>query len=83
LWAEKLIRSTFSFSRSIATFPVACAASTWKMIAFARHISPIAAIGWITPISLFTSMIDTTIVSGRNAALNFSRSRSPSGSGSR
>jgi hypothetical protein len=61
LCAEKLIRSTLSFSRSISTLPVACAASTWKMMPFARVISPISAIGWITPISLFTSMIDTTI----------------------
>ena len=50
---QKLIRSTFSLSRSISTLPVACAASTWKITPFSRQISPISAIGWITPISLF------------------------------
>ena len=34
----------------------------------ARHISPIAAMSWMTPISLLTNITDTTIVSGRSAA---------------
>jgi hypothetical protein len=36
------------------------------------------AMSWITPISLFTSITDTRIVSGRSAALNTSRSSRPS-----
>ena len=43
----------------------------------ARQISPIAAISWITPISLFTAITETRIVSGRSAALNASRSMQP------
>ena len=70
-------------AQSTGTLPVACAASTWKMMPLARQISPISAIGWITPISLFTCMIDTRIVSGRSVFWKTSRSRSPSGFGSR
>ena len=40
-------------------------------------------IGVIQPISLFTCMIEATIVSGRSAALKASRSMRPSGLGSR
>ena len=34
---------------------------------------------WMTPISLFTNITDTTMVSGRSAALNASRSTQPVG----
>ncbi len=83
LCAVMVSRSTLSFARSMSTLPAACTASQWKMMPLARQISPISAIGWITPISLFTIMTETTIVSGRIAALSFSRSTRPSGSGSR
>ena len=77
LCAENDIRSTFSFARSISTLPVACAASTWNTMPFSRQSSPIVSMSWITPISLFTCITDTRIVSGRSAALSTSRSRRP------
>jgi hypothetical protein len=43
LCAQKDIRSTFSFERSIGTLPVACAASTWNITPLSRQISPISA----------------------------------------
>jgi len=49
----------------------------------ARQISPISHTGWITPISLFTIMIETRIVSGRSAAFSFSMETNPLESTSR
>jgi len=46
--------------------------SEWKNVLFARHSAPISAIGWITPISLFTAITDTSAVSGRSAAFRSS-----------
>jgi hypothetical protein len=67
----------------MSTLPVACAASTWKMMPRSRHSAPRAGMSWITPISLFTNMTEARIVSGRIAALNFSKSSRPFGSTSR
>ena len=39
-----------------STLPVACAASTWKMMPRSRHSAPIAGMSWITPISLLTNI---------------------------
>jgi hypothetical protein len=83
LCAENDIRSTLSFDRSTGILPVACAESTWKTIPRERQISPIAGMSWITPISLFTYITETRIVSGRSAASNFSSVTSPFGSTSR
>ena len=63
--------------RSSGILPVACAASTWKMMPRARQISPIAAMSCTTPISLLTAITETTIVSGRSAFSNASRSSEP------
>ena len=70
--AEKLIKSTFKVDKSISTLPAAWAASTWKKIFLARVISPIAATSVIVPISLFTIINDTKMVSGRIAASTIS-----------
>ena len=83
LWLDIDIKSTGNSARLISTLPTLWVASTWKIVLFARQSSPIALISWITPISLFTCIIDTRIVSGRNAALNLSRSIKPSSSGSK
>ena len=64
-------------STSIGILPTACAASVWKNTLFARQISPISFSGWMTPISLFTAMTDTTAVSGRIEARSSSRSMRP------
>ena len=53
-----------------STLPVACAASTWKMMPRSRHIAPMAAMSWITPISLLTNITETRMVSGRSAAFS-------------
>ncbi|MNT37098.1 hypothetical protein D3C72_1732180 [compost metagenome] len=79
----KVIRSTLVFCRSMTTLPVACAASQWKMMPFERQNTPISSIGWITPISLFTSMTDTRMVSGRTAAASCSTVIRPLSCGSR
>src|SRR5438132_33474 len=50
---------------SIATLPVACAASTWKMMPRSRHIAPIAGMSWITPISLLTNITEARILFAR------------------
>ena len=63
------IRSTFSACRSMSHLPVACAESTWNRMPRLRHSSPIAGMSWMTPISLFTYITDTRIVSLRSAAL--------------
>jgi hypothetical protein len=83
LCAVKVIRSTLVFCRSIGTLPVACAASQWKMMPFLRHSSPISSIGWITPISLLTSMTDTRMVSGRIASSSWAMVIRPLSCGSR
>jgi len=44
-------------------------ASQWKMMLLPRQISAICSTGWITPISLFTIMIEARMVSGRNRRL--------------
>jgi hypothetical protein len=54
---------------SIATLPVACAASTWKMMPRSRQIAPIAGMSCMTPISLLTYMTAARMVSGRIAGL--------------
>ena len=59
---EMLIRSMFIASTSSGILPAACAASVWKKAFFSRQILPISASGWMTPISLFTAMIETTTV---------------------
>ena len=83
LCAVIVSRSTFSVARSIGSLPAACTASQWNTMFFARHSSPISAIGWITPISLLTIMIDTRMVSGRIAASSLFRSTRPFSSTSR
>jgi hypothetical protein len=45
--------------------------------ALERQNSPISGTGWITPISLFTSITETRMVSGRTAAAICSRSIRP------
>ena len=64
------MRSMFMASTSSAIFPKACAASVWKKAPFSRHSLPISANGWMTPISLFTAITDTSSVSSRMAARN-------------
>ncbi|MNW07976.1 hypothetical protein D3C71_2046790 [compost metagenome] len=83
MWAEKDIRSTFSFSRSISTLPVDWAASTWKRMPRARVSSPMAAMSLMVPISLFTCMIETRMVSSRSAASTIAGVMMPSSPGSR
>jgi hypothetical protein len=48
-----------------------------------RHSAPISSIGWITPISLFTSITETRMVSGRIAASSCSIVIRPLSCGSR
>lgn len=43
-----------------------------------RHSSPISFKGWMTPISLFTAMTDTSVVSGRMASSRTFKSTLPS-----
>ena len=62
---------------SISTRPAPCTASQWKMTPFSRQSSAISHTGWITPISLFTIMIETRMVSGRIAAFSLSRLTRP------
>ena len=45
--------------------------------AFAANRAAISSIGWSTPVSLFAVMIETSVVSGRMAALNCSGSIEP------
>ena len=67
----------------MSTRPVAWAASTWKITPFSRQMDPMAAMSWITPISLFTNMTEARMVSGRIAALKTSRFSNPSACTSR
>jgi hypothetical protein len=50
----------------------------WKKAPFARHSLPISASGWITPISLFTAMTETSTVLSVIAASSWARSTRPS-----
>jgi hypothetical protein len=43
----------------------------------ARQIAPSAAMSWITPISLLTSITEASTVSGRSAARKISMSSRP------
>ena len=79
LCPEMLIRSMFISSTSSGILPAACAASVWKKILRARQNAPISAIGWITPISLFTAITETSIVSSPTAASRSSRRIRPLG----
>ena len=67
----------FIASTSSGILPTACAASVWKKAFFSRQILPISASGWMTPISLFTAMTETTTVLSVTAARSASRSIRP------
>ena len=67
----------FMASTSMGTLPAICAASVWKNTRLRRHSAPMSASGWMTPISLFTPMTDTSAVSGRMAASRSPTSTSP------
>ena len=49
-------------STSIGILPTAWTASVWNRTPFSLQSLPIAAIGWIVPISLLAAMTETRIV---------------------
>ena len=63
-------RSTCMACTSTGTLPNDCVASVCSSTPRARHSAPMAAMSWITPISLLACISDTSTVSGRRARLD-------------
>lgn len=63
-------KSIFIKFTSIGIFPKPYAASVWKKILFYLQIYPISFNGWITPISLWTNIIEHIKVSSLIALFN-------------
>ncbi len=80
LWLLAESRSTPSFLGWILYFPYAWMASTWNKAPgfFARMASAASWIGWTAPISLFTYIMETKIVSGVMDSRSCSKEISPS-----
>ena len=64
---------------SSGILPTAWAQSVWKNTPLLRHRAPIAASGWITPISLLTPITETMAVRSVIAASNSAMSIRPLG----
>jgi len=79
LWADRLIKSIPIVSTSSGILPAACAASLWNQAPLAWASAAISASGWMTPISLFTAMIETSAVRSVIASASRSSSIRPSG----
>ena len=80
LCPETLIKSMFMAFTSRGIFPTAWAQSLWNRTPPARHMAPISASGWMTPISLWTPITDTSSVHSPIASRSRSRSMRPLGS---
>jgi hypothetical protein len=79
LVGREAIESTPRAPTSIATLPSPCTASQWTCIAglIRLHARAISATGCSVPISLFTSMIAATVVSGRQTSAKLSGEATP------
>ena len=62
LCAERLTRSACQAFTSIGACAANWTASTWSFAGCPRTISPISAIGWIVPTSLFAAITLTSVV---------------------
>ena len=83
LCADKLSKSTSSAVTSTGTLPSACAASVCSKTPRARQTAAMPAMSCTPPVSLFTSMSDTSTVSSRKAAATIAGVTRPSGPGRR
>ncbi len=63
--------------RSMGTFPNVCTASTWKGTPCSRASAPMAATGWMVPISLLACITLMATVSGRSARFTSSGDTMP------
>ena len=85
LWPLTVSRSTPSALGVKGIFRNPWMASVWRRAWERQRLStcPASFTGWMAPVSLFTSIIDTSTVSGRRAASRSATFTRPSGPGVR